>query len=252
LPIVEKSLKLRQLAVRASRLSSTVVLVFPRICSPVLVIQSLFGIHVDCYVAVTGLPTPQPNHAIIMTHFARDCRNKMQEVIQELESELGSDTRLLALRIGLHSGPTTAGVLRGAKSRFQLFGDTVNTSARMESNGEKNRIHVSAATADLLVAAGKGLWVKKRTDLVEAKGKGKMQTYWVEPASAASQHSSSHMSSDVDEDENDEAVANLLKSVEVMINQPDMRNDTSANSPAERYKAVSNPPDIFDEEEFEC
>jgi len=76
-----------------------------------------------------------------------------------------------------------------------------------------------------------------------------MQTYWVELSSAASQHSSSHMSCDVDEDENDEAVANLLKSVEAMINQQDMLNDTS---PAESYKEVSNPPDIFEEEEFEC
>jgi class 3 adenylate cyclase len=46
-------------------------------------------------------------------------------------------------------GPTTAGVLRGEKSRFQLFGDTVNTAARMESTGQKGRIHVSQKTADV-------------------------------------------------------------------------------------------------------
>jgi Adenylate and Guanylate cyclase catalytic domain len=33
----------------------------------------------------------------------------------------------LSLRIGMHSGPVTAGVLRGERARFQLFGDTVNT-----------------------------------------------------------------------------------------------------------------------------
>lgn len=47
--------------------------------------------------------------------------------VSSLERELGPDTADLALRIGLHSGPVTAGVLRGQKSRFQLFGDTVNT-----------------------------------------------------------------------------------------------------------------------------
>jgi hypothetical protein len=78
----------------------------------------------------------------------------------------------------LNSGPTTAGVLRGVKGRFQLFGDTVNTAARMESNGCVGRIQVSQSTADLLFANGKGHWLTPREDLVKAKGKGLLQTYW--------------------------------------------------------------------------
>jgi len=53
------------------------------------------------------------------------------------------------MRFGLHSGPVTAGVLRGEKCRFQLFGDTVNTCARLESTGMKNMIQLSEDTANL-------------------------------------------------------------------------------------------------------
>jgi class 3 adenylate cyclase len=135
----------------------------------------------DSYVAVTGLPKPNSDHAVVMAKFARDCREKMAQVTRKLEVTLGPGTADLQLRFGLNSGSCTAGVLRGEKSRFQLFGDTVNTAARMESNGERNKIHVSQTTADLLVAAGKQHWVTKREELIEAKGKGKMQTFWVEP-----------------------------------------------------------------------
>ena len=76
------------------------------------------------------------------------------------------------MRMGLHSGPVTAGVLRGERSRFQLFGDTMNTCARVESNGKKSRIHISEETAALLIKAGKNSWVKPREDAIYAKGKG--------------------------------------------------------------------------------
>jgi hypothetical protein len=154
----------------------------------------------DAYVAVVGLPEPCDNHAVVMSKFARDCLVKTIELVRDLEKTLGPGTGELRLRFGLHSGAVTAGVLRGQKSRFQLFGDTVNTASRMESTGVPNRIQVSSTTAELLIAAGKANWVKPRDELVEAKGKGKMQTYWVEPkmmgtgAGTPSGASSSHLS----------------------------------------------------------
>ena len=82
----------------------------------------------DCYVAVCGLPDPRKHHAIVMAKFATECLQSMARLTKELEIELGgSDTSELTLRVGLHSGSVVAGVLRGDKSRFQLFGDTMNT-----------------------------------------------------------------------------------------------------------------------------
>ena len=133
----------------------------------------------DCYVAVAGLPTPRRDHYIAMTRFAGDCLSKMSVLTRQLEVELGPDTADLGIRIGVHSGPVTAGVLRGERARFQLFGDTVNTTSRLESTSEVNRIQISKETADLLEAAGKGHWCKPREDMVVAKGKGELQTYWL-------------------------------------------------------------------------
>lgn len=63
----------------------------------------------DCYVAITGCPTPQKDHATLMVRFAKDCMVKMNKVLADLVETLGEDTRTLGLRVGLHSGPVTAG-----------------------------------------------------------------------------------------------------------------------------------------------
>jgi class 3 adenylate cyclase len=96
----------------------------------------------DCYVAVAGLPEPRTDHAVAMARFAHDCNVKLHRLVKQLEVTLGPDTGDLSMRFGLHSGPVTAGVLRGERSHFQLFGDTVNTAARVETTGEQGHIHM--------------------------------------------------------------------------------------------------------------
>jgi class 3 adenylate cyclase len=70
----------------------------------------------------------------------------------------------------------TAGILKGDRARFQLFGDTVNVASRMESTGHSNMIQGSQSTATLLIEADKGHWVSERPDVIHAKGKG--SKYW--------------------------------------------------------------------------
>jgi Adenylate and Guanylate cyclase catalytic domain/3'5'-cyclic nucleotide phosphodiesterase len=136
----------------------------------------------DCYVAAAGLPDPCEDHAVVMARFARLCMEQMRRIVRALERSLGPDTAELAMRAGMHSGPVTAGVLRGERSRFQLFGDTMNTAARMEQSGVKNRIQVTEDTHKQLCAHGKSRWLVLREDKVSPKGKGEMITYWLKPS----------------------------------------------------------------------
>jgi hypothetical protein len=57
---------------------------------------------------------------------------------------------------------------------------TVNTTARVESTGMRNKIHISHETAELLTGSGKGHWITPREDKVVAIGKGEMQTYFLD------------------------------------------------------------------------
>ena len=156
-------------------------------------------------VAVVGLPEPRDDHAIVMARFARDCLFRFRVVSKNLEVQLGPSTADLGVRIGIHSGPVTAGVLRGEKARFQLFGDTMNTASRIETTGKANRIHISQETGELLQKGGKGHWLQTRHEKVEAKGKGTLNTYWLDLKSAADGHAkegSSAGGSGIGSDEN--------------------------------------------------
>lgn len=78
----------------------------------------------------------------------------------------------LGLRVGLHSGAVTGGVLReGERSRFQIFGETVHTALFVERTGLSGKIQASQETASLLVAGGKESLLTRRPKKIIFKGK---------------------------------------------------------------------------------
>jgi guanylate cyclase len=123
----------------------------------------------DSYMAVAGVPTPRPDHVVCAVDFALE----MQAEIARLNREHGWE---LAFRIGLNCGPAVAAVIGSRKFTYDVWSDTVNTAARMESHGEPGRIHVTAEIARRL---GDEFLLTSRGP-VAVKGKGHMETFFVE------------------------------------------------------------------------
>jgi len=82
----------------------------------------------------------------------------------------------LMVRFGIHSGSLVAGIVGIKKFAYDIWGDTVNTAARMEQSSEPGKINISAATFDLV----KNNFSCISRGFIEGKNKGKMEMYFVE------------------------------------------------------------------------
>lgn len=123
----------------------------------------------DAYLAVCGLPSADENHAEKVVKAAQD----IIVFMQQRREQLGDKT--FEIRIGIHSGEVVAGIVGVKKFAYDIWGDTVNTAARMEQNSEPGKINISQTTYELVKDNFKCTY---RGEL-EAKNKGRLKMYFV-------------------------------------------------------------------------
>jgi class 3 adenylate cyclase len=127
----------------------------------------------DAYMCAGGLPEPNDTHALDTVKAALD----MQQAIRDMaEQRTAQGKPYFEMRIGIHTGPVVAGVVGSHKFAYDIWGDTVNTAARMEQSSEPGQINISQTT-----------WEQVKEQIpctfrgkLPAKNKGEIAMYFVD------------------------------------------------------------------------
>lgn len=118
----------------------------------------------DAYLAVCGLPNETDDHAQRVVRAAMDIMEYMNRPGHKFQ-----------IRIGINTGPVIAGIVGVKKYAYDIWGDTVNTAARMEQNSDPGKINISGSTYTLI----KGEFTCEHRGKIKAKNKGEVDMYFI-------------------------------------------------------------------------
>ena len=128
----------------------------------------------DAYMFAGGIPSEMDDHPLVITKACLDIRDAIEAIKQE---KISNNELFFEIRIGVHTGPLVAGVVGNKKFAYDIWGDTVNTAARMESSGDIGKVNVSGATYELI----KDYFQCDYRGKIPAKNKGDIDMYFIEP-----------------------------------------------------------------------
>ncbi len=122
----------------------------------------------DCYIVAGGLPVQCDDHAAAVARCALDMRDTLR-LYRTREGES------ISMRIGIHTGPVSAGIIGHKKFTYDVWGDTVNTASRLESSCQPGFIQASDAAYQALKAA----FSFQERGQVRVEGLGDLRTYYL-------------------------------------------------------------------------
>lgn len=127
----------------------------------------------DAYMCAGGLPTPNDTHPQDTVRAAIAMQQRLSALMAEKKAV---DKPVFEMRIGIHTGPVVAGVVGRHKFAYDIWGDTVNTAARLEQGSEPGKINISETTFQ----AVKDRFPCTYRGRLSAKNKGEVAMYFVE------------------------------------------------------------------------
>ncbi|WP_456442218.1 adenylate/guanylate cyclase domain-containing protein [Psychroserpens sp.] len=128
----------------------------------------------DAYMCAGGLPFPVENHTAKMCQAALE----ITEFVKKTKRSINHKLAKFDIRVGINNGSVVAGVVGSTKFQYDIWGDSVNIAARMESASEPGKVNISESTYQILKEFDVFQFTPRGE--IEAKGKGKVQMYFVD------------------------------------------------------------------------